>query len=873
MWRLKAALTWHKKKRKIGVQSKFLFGLALIFFGFCLVATTLLYLFEKKTLEENALQKTESIMAVVESTKDYVKDMLRPRMYELYGKDTFVLEAMSTSYVSRVVMNMFQENMPDFEYRRVSINAFNPDYEATSQELEMIRYFKDNPYVSDWTGITRKGSKHVYTHFRPVIYSDSCMHCHGKPADAPPSIVSLYGNSKGFNQPLNQIGGIVSVSVPVDVGTVAILGVAWKVFCVTLCAFFMLYGIIWLFFNNLIIRDLHEILDVFRDTLRDEDGLQLYEKARSMDEFGELSIAVQQMAEHLRINQQTLEDYAQNLEKKVTERTLALEDSKRVLHEQYQARVKQLGVMNTIAELITQSADLDEILPRILKLALRVVPAAGAGIYLLDRKKSMLVLQCQSNTDGLESEIHFDADRLAMLDQEQMDFDGFIREAVCEYYRAIEKEPLLAQNVNVPLCCRQSVLGVISFVGNREGDWDIQMQELIFSIAHHIGITIESLQNMTALIHSKELLQTVFDGITDLVILLDHKQRIKMVNQAFLRRHEVSMAAILDRPLSSMTMKIPCPFSFCNLAISFTHRGSFREQVQVEGAAYEVSFYPIVLENDDSSGRVRNIVCYAKDITKQREIEQRIQQTEKLVALGQLAAGVAHEINNPLGVILCYTDILLKTDKESDFEQHHKDIHIIKKHARSCQRIVSDLLNFSHSRRTVRQKTELNPIVDEVISMVTPEFHKKKMTLEKNLSADVPQLQLDPGQIKQVFLNLLMNALYAGYEKGRVEITSRLIEQGRQVAVEFFDNGQGIEPQVIDKIFDPFFTTKPQGMGTGLGLSVSYGIVQEHHGDIRVKSKPGEWTRFTLILPVSDPINSDAEGNIPTIVLPTSSNS
>lgn len=859
MWNLKAVLSWHRKKRTIGLQSRFLLGLAVIFFGFCLVATTLLYLYEKKTLEENAYHKTESIMAAVKSTRNYIKDVLRPRMYTLYGKDTFILEAMSTSYVSRVVMNMFQEEMPDFEYRRVAVNAFNPQYEASDNELKMISYFKNHPSQSDWTGVTQKGKKHVYTHFRPVIFYASCLHCHGNPTDAPSTIVSQYGNIRGFNQPLNKIGGIVSVSVPVDVGTVAIMGVAWKVFSVTLCAFLILYGIIWLFFNNLIIRDLHNILEVFRDTLRDEDGLQLYEEAKTMDEFGELSVAVQKVAKHLHANQQTLEDYAQNLEKKVAERTLALEESKRVLHEQFQARGLQLGVMNTITELITQSADLDEILPRIMDLALKVIPAAGAGIYLLERKKSVLVLQCQSNASGLEQEINFDANRLAMLDREQMDFDGFIREAVCEYSTAIEKEPLLARNVNVPLCCRQHVLGVISFMGNRQDDLDIQMQELLFSIAHHIGITIESLQNMTALIHSKELLQTVFDGITDLVILLDHKRRIKMVNQAFLNRHEVSMATVLDQPLDSLAMKVPCPFSFCDLDISFTHREAISEQVQVEGVSYEVNFYPIFSDIADSLGTVRNIVCYAKDITKQKEIEQRIQQTEKLVALGQLAAGVAHEINNPLGVILCYADIL-KNDRNNDPEQHKKDILIIEKHARSCQHIVSDLLNFSHSQKTVRSKTELSPIIEEVINMVSPEFNKKNIALKRNLSLDIPRLQLDAARMKQVFLNLLMNALYACLDQGTVQISSYLKTKRRQVAIEIADDGQGIDPDILDKIFDPFFTTKPQGTGTGLGLSVSYGIVQEHGGDIRVESEPGSWTRFTIILPVSESPNTAEDG-------------
>ncbi len=852
MHNLKAVLTSLKRTKGIGVQSRFLLGVAGIFVGFCLVITTLFYLYEKKVLEENAYHKTESIMAAVESTRAYIRDVLRPRMYQLYGKDTFVLEAMSTSYVSRVVMDMFQEKMPDFEYRRVATNAFNPDYEANDLELKMIGYFKANPSSQHLNGIIKKGDKYYYTQFRPVIYKDSCLHCHGDPADAPGAVVASYGRTRGFNQPLNGIGGLTSVSVPVDVGPMAIMAVAWKVLCITLFGFFSLYGIIWLFFNNLIIRDLQNILDIFRDTVRDEDGVQLYEEARAMDEFGELSIAVQRVAEHLRQNQHTLENYAVNLENMVAERTVALEDSKRILHEQFQTRGQQLGVMNTITELMTQSADLEEILPQIITLALKVVPMTGAGIYLLDRKRSRLVLQCQSNAAELEKEIRFQADRLILLDRERLDFEGFIREAICENDALIEKRPLLAQNVNVPLCCRQRILGIISFVGKQESELDVQMQELLFSIAHHIGITIESLQNMTALMHSKELLQTVFDGITDLVVLLDHKRRIKMVNRAFLQRHHVTMAEIIDQPVNTLAFRIPCPFASCSREISFTRREPASEIVQLDGLSYEVSFYPIISENEDAQSVIRNIVCYAKDITKQREIDQRIQQTEKLVALGQLAAGVAHEINNPLGVILCYTDIL-KNPKNNDPGQNRQDALIIEKHARSCQRIVSDLLNFAHSHKAVHSEVDLPPIIDEVVSMVAPQFHKKGIHLKMDLSAELPKLKLDAERMKQVFLNLLMNALYAVDGQGTVQISSYLLQQGRQVAVEFADNGHGMEPQVMDKIFDPFFTTKPQGTGTGLGLSVSYGIVREHGGDIRVESgPPGGWTRFTIILPVMD---------------------
>ena len=194
----------------------------------------------------------------------------------------------------------------------------------------------------------------------------------------------------------------------------------------------------------------------------------------------------------------------------------------------------------------------------------------------------------------------------------------------------------------------------------------------------------------------------------------------------------------------------------------------------------------------------------------------------------------------------------MKKVQDEDPEQFRQDLLTIEKHARTCQRIVADLLNFSHSQKSVRRKRQLNTLVDEVIVMVASQFEKKKMKLEKDLSAEIPELLIDGGRMRQVFLNLLMNALYSGSEKGIVQISTRMSHQNRKVRVEFADNGEGIEPQVIDKIFDPFFTTKPKGTGTGLGLSVSYGIVQDHGGDILVESELGGWTRFSVLLPVDD---------------------
>jgi len=833
-------------RNSIGLQSKFLLGLACIFVCFCIIATTLLYLHEKKMLEEEVYHKTELIMAAVESTRGYIREVLRPKMYEVLDNDeAFVLEAMSTSYVSRVVMERFQHKLPSFEYRRVAVNARNPDFEANALEREKIVYFSEHAGENDWHGIVKIGSRHHYMRFRPVRFTASCFRCHGNPDDAPRTIINLYGKRQGFNRKPDVVSGVVSVGVPVNVGMVPIIEVAWKVFCTAFVVVFFLYGTIWFFFNKLIVRDLRGLLEIFRDNLRDEDGVHLYEQARAKDELGELASAVQVVARHLRKTRRQLEDYAKNLEKKVKERTVALQRSETILREQVITRGQELRTLNTISELITRSIHLVDILPNVLEQALKVIPAQGAGIYLLDRKKAMLVLECRENAEVLDEIIPFDPlVCLPFLDEKRLDFDGFIQEAACSQINLTGGKTVLVNNFNVPLCCRGQVLGIMTFVGDELQKVDVQQQELLFAIGHQIGITIESLQNIVRLMNSKELLQSVFDGITDVVILLDPEYRIKMVNKAFLEQHGLELDEILNQSLSDLPLKNSCPFKACKTPLSVLPQSPVVEQVQgQDNNIYEVTFYPLFSDQ----GTVHDVVCYTKNITEKKEVERRIQQTEKLVAVGQLAAGVAHEINNPLGVILCYTDLL--KENATGNEALTNDIKIIERHAENCRRIVADLLDFSRSKKTRidKQYVSVNEVVDNVLSMVQQQFLKKQIKLIRHLDHSLPPCLLDSSRMQQVLLNLIMNSAQAIGSNGKIVISTG--SGDNNILIEIEDDGPGINKDILNKIFDPFFSTKEPGQGTGLGLSVSYGIIHEHGGDIKVQSSPGQGARFIITMP------------------------
>jgi len=253
------------------------------------------------------------------------------------------------------------------------------------------------------------------------------------------------------------------------------------------------------------------------------------------------------------------------------------------------------------------------------------------------------------------------------------------------------------------------------------------------------------------------------------------------------------------------------------------------------------------------------------------EAQAQLIQSEKMGALGQLAAGVAHELNNPLGGILGYAQFTLEKLKKNipektstkEITSYIRYLTDIESQSRRCKTIVQNLLRFSRSSKNIDfEDVNINRTIEETITFVEHQFHLNQISLGISLSPDLPIIQGNIGQLQQVFTNLIINGMHASESGSKIQITTRyspaLGEFGGAVEILFIDKGTGIEEENLKKIFEPFFTTKEVGKGTGLGLSVSYGIIKAHEGEILVSSAPGEGTTFTIILPVQKPDrNSD----------------
>lgn len=235
--------------------------------------------------------------------------------------------------------------------------------------------------------------------------------------------------------------------------------------------------------------------------------------------------------------------------------------------------------------------------------------------------------------------------------------------------------------------------------------------------------------------------------------------------------------------------------------------------------------------------------------TQLQENARKMTESKKLATLGQLAAGIAHEINNPLGGILMYSHILKEELKRPE---NRETVEKIAKESDRCKKIVKGLLDFARQTKPERTESNLNHIMNEVIALLEHQAIFHNIEIVKNHSRRLPLVDVDVTQMQEVFMNLVLNAAQAMQGKGKLTTRTDLTGDGRFVEIEIRDTGPGISPDNLNKIFEPFFTTKEIGRGTGLGLAIAYGIVERHHGSIWVESEVGEGTSFFIRIPVPE---------------------
>jgi two-component system, NtrC family, sensor kinase len=407
-------------------------------------------------------------------------------------------------------------------------------------------------------------------------------------------------------------------------------------------------------------------------------------------------------------------------------------------------------------------------------------------------------------------------------------------------------------NYFVPCRIREHTVAVLGLGKTVDGDFlSSDDVELVETIAGYVAVALDNAQLYSSLEQKaleiarlKDFSENIVESLNVGVLAVDLEGIVESWNTRMEQLFGVLRRDAVGRRLSSLLPE--------ELAQEIVARGDqehitgiYKQRLHHQGKhlTLNVSITPLVSKSNERIGRL----LLFDDVTQRERMEEQMTQTEKLTSLGLLAAGVAHEVNTPLAVISNYIQMLAKQMPEGDPRQSIID-KIVKQTFRASE-IVNNLLNFSRTGAAEAASVDVNRVVEETLSLVAHPLRTSQIQVVKELSESLPPVHGSANKLQQVFLNLFLNARDAMPGGGMLEV--RTAAHNGSVEIEIADTGAGIPREDIHRIFDPFFTTKPNGRGTGLGLSVSYGIIKEHAGKIDVRSTPGKGTSFHVEFPAA----------------------
>lgn len=419
----------------------------------------------------------------------------------------------------------------------------------------------------------------------------------------------------------------------------------------------------------------------------------------------------------------------------------------------------------------------------------------------------------------------------------------------------------IRSTISIPLV-QDKMLGVFNLDSTEPSKYSEKDLKLLLSVSKHISIALENALLFEEISREKKEWEGTFDAITDMVWIEDRKQRVLRANRTLLAKTGFSLVEIIGKQCGEVLDRIGIGPVECLCSTTISTRGpSFLELKGSGGSIFHFWAYPLT----DEDGQLYAIVHYLKDVTAQKRLEQQLIRTDKLASLGTLVAGIAHEINNPLGIIAGYSEALIERAKErallsiEEFEDFPEYLETIHNEIFRCKRILGTLLEFARPHGGTFREIDINELIKEVILLVNHKAAKLNHGVELRLNRELPKIQADPGSLRQLFMNIIINSMYFTPEGGSIVITTSpdassqgFSEDAGMIRVCVSDTGPGIPADIIAKVFDPFFTTKPVGEGTGLGLAICHKIVEEHNGSIDVESEAGRGTTFTIRLPAKE---------------------
>lgn len=506
----------------------------------------------------------------------------------------------------------------------------------------------------------------------------------------------------------------------------------------------------------------------------------------------------------------------------------------------------QLEIMNEIMKSIKIDMSLDDILKNMIHKLNVLVPFDRLGLLLFQNERLTLTNVYPNHSHILEigsivpneNSLYWSSlsTRQIILKrlQDAADYDFYEK----TYLTALHLKTILV----LPIYSKNKKIAVLSIGRNSETEWEIDDLAFLEQLTTHLAVSIENTQLYHEVLRAKQEWEDTFKAVEDMIIVFDQDGHILRYNdsvQAFFHCQEQSIDFMLEKACQTLVMET-----------FYQGKPGYKEIYFEEQTTCELHTYPV----HNHKQEVYAVIAYMKDVTEKRKLEVHLLHSGKLAAIGEMAAGVAHELNSPLTAILGNSQLLLR-NTASDSPSYTL-LSDIKNCGVRCKQIIKSLLTFSRQDTYTFSSCSLNEAIEQVLNLLKYQIEDQQIKIQTLLSDYLPMIEASQPQIEQIIINLLLNAKDALTVAEKKEIIIETSLQPNEVHLSVTDNGIGIEENRLSEIFHPFHTTKESEKGTGLGLSVSIGIAKAHGGTIDVISTLNKGSTFTLKLPLQrDPIN------------------
>ncbi len=533
-------------------------------------------------------------------------------------------------------------------------------------------------------------------------------------------------------------------------------------------------------------------------------------------------------------------------------------------------RVAHLEIINELSGIINSSLSIGTIFRMVVKELRKLIDYSRASLLLYREKQDDLLIF------ALDTEMRTVMTKGVKAPMEGTSAGWVVRNNRPWISHDLEQTPFaldrkllregIRSTISIPLS-HDRMLGVFNFdstVPDRYSERDLA---LLLPVAKHIAIALENAILFEEISREKKEWERTFDAITDMVWIEDGKRRVVRANRTLLQKTGFAAADVGNHHCGELLERLGVAGSRCLCEETREGRRPASQEFNTAGGSiFQFYAYPLF----DEEGRLYAIVHYLKDVTGQKRMEQQLIRSDRLASLGTLVAGIAHEINNPLGIIAGYAEALLDRAVDpglravGEFEDFPEYLGTIHHEIFRCKSILQSLLEFARPSAGTYREIDVNVLIKEVLLLLQHRTARLQHRIDLRLTRELPKIFADAGSLRQVLMNLLLNAIYFTPEGGSISIATEAADAGAPVRQGFparagtvrltvRDTGAGIAPEVLRKVFDPFFTTKPVGEGTGLGLTISHRIIEEHGGSIDVESTPGNGTAFVITLPSAAP--------------------